>query len=202
MPTNHFKLLGSDDPVNQSLGVMTQGVGFPLRNVEPAVSGGDVTVLSVEVLRAESFLQQLPTGLGAELQVEFGALQSNAFFSLAADGALTCNATEEYDFRVTFSVGRRGAAGGTSQIYIRSLVDGVQLSSSLHAIIDNPDIEIPIITNFIADLTAGEVVTFEIIRDTDGNDSGGLEPGVPDVIGWNDAPSAQLVINRTLAVTP
>lgn len=202
MPTNHFKILGSDDPVNQSLGVMTQGLGFPLRDVEPAVSGGDVSVVTEEVLLAESFLQQLPSGLGAALQVEFGSLQSDAFFTMEADGTLTCNTTGEYMVRLKFSVGRRGASGGLAQIYIRLLLNGTQRGSSLHTIIDNPDIEMPVIISSGIDLTAGDVLTFEIIRDTDGDDSGGLEPGEPDVVGWNDAPSAQVVITRTLAVTP
>jgi hypothetical protein len=198
MPTNHFKLLGSTNPVSDSLGVMTQAIGFPLRDVE----GGQTFVVTEELLLGESFVQQAPVGLGVALQVEFGPLQNLPDFTLEADGTLTVLTTDEYSFRVKFSVGRRGLPVAVSQIYIRGLLNGVQTGSSVHAIIDNPDIEIPIFISGTVAFTVGDVLTFEIVRDTDGNDSGGLEPGNVDVVGWMDSPSAQMVINRAIAVTP
>ena len=41
---------------------------------------------------------------------------------------------------------------------------------------------------------------FEIIRDTDGNNSGGLRAGLPN-ISWNPSPSALLIITRFAAVS-
>ncbi|MCK4978105.1 MAG: hypothetical protein KAS36_14315, partial [Anaerolineales bacterium] len=63
----------------------------------------------------------------------------------------------------------------------------------------NPRIEINMYLESIGFLDAGDVVTCEIIRDTDGNNSGGLDPGVPDVPNWNPAPSASILITRLVA---
>jgi hypothetical protein len=200
MPDTFFKILGGTDPVNQTLGVMTQGLGYPLRDVEPSASGGDVTVRDEICLNAESFNDQNPAGLGVELQVEFGAAQTTPTFDLAADGSMTCLETDEYEIALTFVVGR-DQQGGDAQIYIRMLVNGVQLGSSRHAIIDTARIEIPIEFNIQPELDAGDIVTFEIIRDTDGADSGGLTAGNP-AVNWNPSPSAFIQITRSLAVAP
>ena len=202
MPDTFFKLLGGTDPLNQSLGLMTQGIGYPLRDVEPAISGGDVTVLVENALDTASVIDQLPAGLGVALQVLFGAPAATTWFDVDALGNITCLVTDEYTVRGIFSVGRRGGAAGVAQIYTRGLINGVATQYTSHAIIDNPDVEIPFSFETTLTLTAGDVVTFEIIRDTDANNSGGLYAGVPDVAGWASAPSARIIINRFVAVTP
>lgn len=201
MPDTFFKILGGTDPVNQTLGQMTQGLGYPLRDVEPSVTGGEVTVKDEICLNAESFSDQAPTGLGVALQIEFGTAQTTPTFDLATDGTIECLVTDEYEMAMSFVVGRDGSAQ-EAQLYIRMLVNGVQLGSSRHAIIDSDRIEIPIEFNIQPALTAGDIITFEIIRDTDGNNSGGLTAGIPDVAGWNPSPSAFIQISRSLAVTP
>jgi hypothetical protein len=198
MPTNHFKLLGSTNPVDQSLGVMTQAIGFPLRDVE----GSSIQNVLITALDTNSLIDQIPTGLGVALQVTFGAPDTTEWFDIDALGNITCLVTDEYTLRAKFTVGRRGLPVAVSQIYTRALVNGVQAGFSSHTIIDNPDIEIPFDYEGNGILTAGQVLTFEIIRDTDGNDSGGLYAGVPDVVGWNSSPSARLLISRSVAVTP
>ncbi len=199
MPDNFFKILGGTDPVIQSLGKMTEGIGFPLRDVEPTTAGGAVSIVIEDALSASSVLDQQPTALGVALQVEFGAAQSTPYFDLDALGNITCLVADEYSLRVKLTVGRRGGAAGVSQIYTRALVNGVALGNSSHTIIDNPDIEIPFDFEANGSLLAGDILTFEIIRDTDGNNSGGLFAGVPDV-GWNPSPSARLLLTRILAV--
>jgi hypothetical protein len=195
-----FKLLGGTDPVLQSLGQMTQGIGFPLRDVEPSTAGGPVVVVTETAINAVSFDDQLPSGLGVPLQLTFGAPQATADFTLDAAGTFTCLTTDEYLFFSKFVVGRRGGAAGVSQVYIRVLVNVVQAGNSRHTIIDSPDIEVPITFSYNVQFTAGDVITFEIIRDTDGNNSGGVYAGNPDVVGWNPSPSCIVDFTRTLAV--
>ena len=194
-----FKLLGGTDPVGSSLGVMTQGLGFPLRDVEPSTSGGPVTIVTETAINASSFEDQLPTGLGVALKLTFGAPQTNANFTLDAAGNFTCLTTDEYTLFSKFVVGRRGNAAGVAQIYVRFLINGVQVGNSSHTIIDDPDTEIPVSFSFTIGLTAGDVITFEIIRDTDGNNSGGVYAGNPEV-PWNPSPSCTVDFSRTLAV--
>jgi hypothetical protein len=202
MPTDFFKLLGNTSPVNQSLGVITQGLGFPLRDVEPSASGGDVTILVENALVSANITDQLPVGLGTALQVVFGAPQTTTWFDLDALGNITCLVADEYTTRIKFAVGRRGAPSGVSQIYTRALINGVAQGFSSHAILDNPDVEIPFDFEGVGPLAVNDILTFEIIRDTDGNNSGGLYAGNPTVIDWAPSPSASLTMSRFVAVTP
>ena len=199
MTAPFFKLLGGTDPVGQEIGAMTQGLGFPLRSVEPATSGGTVVVSVEDALIAESLADQDPVGLGVALQVTLGPAQTTAYFDVDALGNVTCLATDEYTLRAKFTIGRSGG-GGESQIYTRLLVNGVPVGPSSHTIIDNARIEIPFDFEANGVLTAGDVLTFEIIRDTDGNNSGGLSAGIPDVAGWASSPSARLLLTRFVAV--
>jgi len=194
-----FKILGGTDPVNQSLGVMTQGLGFPLRDVEPSTAGGPVNVVVERVLDANDFTDQEPSALGVPLQVTFGAAQSNAFFDLDALGNITVLSEDEFVWRARFVVGREGA-GGESQIYIRSLVNGVQVGNSSHLIVDSPRVEIPVELEGVATLALNDVIAFQIVRDTDATNSGGLRAGNPSVAGWNPSPSARLTVDRYIAV--
>ncbi len=107
--------------------------------------------------------------------------------------------TDEYTIRAKFSVGRDGGAS-ESQVYVRFLVNGVQAGDSNHVIVDNPRIEVPFDVEGNGTLTAGDVLTFEVIRDTDGNNSGGLRAGIPDVVGWNSSSSARILLTRFVAV--
>jgi len=193
-----FKLLGGTDPVGSSLGVMTQGLGFPLRDVEPSTSGGPVTVKDEICLSSESFVDQNPSGLGIATQITFGAADATAQFSIDAAGNMECLEEDEYECAVTFVVGREGS-GGIAQIYLRALINGSQVGSSRHAILDTDDFEIPLEYNVQFNLQVGDILTFEMIRDTDGSNSGGLRAGIPDV-PWNPSPSAFIQISRTLAV--
>lgn len=62
-------------------------------------------------------------------------------------------------------------------------------------------LEIPALVRLTFPFTAGDIPTFEMARDTDGNDSGGLRAGIPTMPGWNDAPSAKVSIIRILTQT-
>ena len=215
-----FTAIGTDDE-SYSL----QIVGVPTNGEVPVYDSADgrwkpqpptnpsFTVTVEEALRAASFVDQDPVGLGTPLQVTLGAPQSTAFFSVDAsltamsmcffsvdaNGAITCLAGDEYTFDLNFGVGREGAAG-ESQIYLRTLINGVQSGNSAVAIVDNSRIEIPVSFHGVLTLNTSDVLTIEIARDTDVDNSGGLRAGLPD-IGWNPAPSAQVVITRFVGVS-
>ena len=199
-----FTAIGTDDE-SYSL----QLVGVPTNGEIPVYDSADerwkpeppttqtFTVTVEEALRAESFDDQNPPGLGAAQQITLGTPQTTAFFDVDAGGNITCLAGDEYTFDIRFGVGREGAAG-ESQIYLRTLLNGVQSGSSAVVIVDNSRIEVPITFHGVLTLNTNDILTFEMIRDTDGNDSGGLRAGVPDV-AWNPSPSAQIVITRFVA---
>jgi len=194
MPTENFKLLGSEEAPVSSLGNMTQGLGFPLRPVE---AFAPLDIITVEAIRAFSIVDQEPTGLGVALQVILGAPQTTDTWDLSAAGAVTCLVEDEYVVTVKFQVGRRGSSGGLAQIYARVLINGIQEGASVHVILDSPDFEIPAFFSGDRHFLVGDILTIEIVRDTDGADEGGLQAGNPSVAGWNDSPSVSLLLERT-----
>ena len=157
--------------------------------------GSGVTVGHVEALRAESYVDQDPTGLGVPLQLTLGAAQTTEYFDLDALGNITCLQADDYDMTIKLTTGREGTTG-ESQIYARMLVDGVQAGPSTHVILDSDKFELPAIYTGVVSLLPGEVVTMQIIRDTDGIDSGGVKAGNPAVAGWNPSPSVSIILRR------
>lgn len=200
-----FTAIGTDD---ESYSV--QMVGAPVNGQIPVYdateerwrpqSGSITSTIQVErALEAPSFIDQDPPGLGITTQVTLGDAQTTPFFDVDALGNITCLATDEYTFRVRLGFGREGAAG-ESQLYVRFLVNGTPTNYSVVAILDNQRIEIPATFEGSFAVTAGDVLTVEMIRDTDGDDSGGLRAGIPTVAGWNPSPSALVTATRFVTV--
>lgn len=199
-----FTAIGTDDESYsaQVVGVPTNGQVLAYdsgteRFIPQNPTGGTFTVAVEEALQAASLIDQDPVGLGVALQITLGDAQTTPFFDVDVLGNITCLQGDEYTFRFRFGVGREGAAG-ESQLYLRSLVNGVPTQYTAVAIVDNPRIEIPATFEGTIALNTNDVVTLEIIRDTDGNDSGGLRAGIPDV-PWNPSPSALVTITRFVA---
>ncbi len=158
------------------------------------------TIVIEQALQVASLDDQDPPGLGVAQQITFGPPTVTAQFGVDAAGAITCLVTDEYTFRLRLSVGRESNPG-EAQLYFRALVNGTPIGYSAAAIIDNQRTEIPITFEGVANMTAGDVLTIEMIRDTDGNNSGGLRAGVPNVSGWNPSPSALVTVTRFAAAS-
>jgi len=150
------------------------------------------------VLTASSLVSQEPVGTDNPLQINYGAAQGTVSdpVMLAADGTITINESGFYDINATYSVGRQGAAGGTADIFIRGLLDAAQVGNPISAIIDTPNVVIPIQLELIGFLEAGAVLTGEIVRDSAGMDDGGIF-SISSSIGWGTSPSAAIRIFKT-----
>ena len=157
---------------------------------------------SVEVLRAFSMSSQNPSGTDNPLKIEFGAAQGSGSdpVQLSSSGDITINEDRQYDFKATFQYART-AAGGVSFLFSRVLLNGVQQGNSILVKLDNANVNMPAQIEFTGDLVATDVVTFEIFRDSQGNNSGGLFTDTP-TLSWNDSPSATIVVTRGILVKP
>tara|TARA_R110002126_G_C10296455_1_gene486555 strand:+ start:135 stop:746 length:612 start_codon:yes stop_codon:yes gene_type:complete len=140
---------------------------------------------------------QEPTGLDTTLQIEFGAGETSAPVTLDATGKVTINVTGTYRVKLGFAVGRIGSAGVAS-IYIRALIDGVQVGQSVHWTIGSAESYIPFTDEAWLTLTAGTEITYEIIKDSgnSGVDAGGLFQSNPTTAGWATNPSASIRVER------
>ncbi len=153
------------------------------------------------LLDAFSTSDQLPAGLDMPLQIEFGAAQGSASDPVEIDmnGNILIHKGDQYKFVFFIQYGRTGS-GGSSFLFFRLLVDGVQVGNSPFSKLDGSGDDLPIQITRTLNLTAGQVLTTEMVRDSAGNDSGGLFSETPTLGDWNVSPSASVVVSRELLV--
>ncbi len=148
---------------------------------------------------------QNPTGTGEAnaIQIEFGAALNGAGdpVQLLADGTLRINQAGLYRLKISLSYGRSGGSG-QSELRFRALINGVQAGQSIGIEIDNANTTLAFADEAWLYLPAGLDITYEIMRDSSGNDSGGLiQPVVTagTAPSWNPTTCAALRVERWAA---
>lgn len=138
---------------------------------------------------------QSPSAVDSPIQVEFGEAKENDLLSLSSDGALTIKVSAYYQIVINVIFGR-DSNPGAAILFGRLLVNGQQpeFSPSIGAIIGDINLKIPKQIIATIPLQENDVVTFEIARDSGGNNSGGLFKIAPTTLDWNDAPTASIEV--------
>ena len=155
----------------------------------------DSTPIHKNILSTFSTATQEPAGLGVanKIAVNFGTNEIvTDEVTYGVDGSITFNQAGQYTIRFTAQYGRSGSTGASILVF-RYLMNAVQIGNLLVAKVDNADILDPWADTVTLDVDAGDVLTAELIRDSAGNDSGGLFPITTD---WGTAPSAELSIYK------
>ena len=168
---------------------------FPKSDGAGSVTWVSNKVLSSNVLARCSVNNQYPSTTDTVLQVEFGAAHSTTEFDISNLGAITCNVTGSYNIEFNFRFGRTSGTG-TAVIALRFLLDGTQAGGTITADISGAGDVFPYSVTAPAQLTSGQVLTVEVIRDSAGNDDGGLSAFSPTPAGWTDAASALVRIDK------
>tara|TARA_R110000851_G_scaffold118844_3_gene246366 strand:+ start:837 stop:1451 length:615 start_codon:yes stop_codon:yes gene_type:complete len=195
----------TDPNIHEPKGVATAAAGTSyLANGSGSGAWGltpfDASSLSIErVLNVYSTtINQNPTGLGVAnlIQVDFGPATNTASDAAMVDatGTVTFNQTGMYRIRVAGQYGRTGATG-VSEVLTRVLVNGVQVDPSVLIRIGISDVAAYANSDTWLNIPAGTTLVYQIMRDTSGNDTGGLVGFVPNG-GWTIAPSASLRVER------
>jgi hypothetical protein len=200
MPTEVFKILGGTDPATSSLGLMTQGLGFPLRPVEPAVSAGAVQVQQVTRLDARSYLDQEPIALDTLLNLTLGDAQTTDNFDVDAAGLVTCLVAGSYNVRFRLLFGRTGN-NLTSTIFGRILFNGLQISDPVHTLLGNASAEIPTTFEAVFPMAIDDTLRLQIYRDSSGVDDGGVFSATASLGGWGVSPSVIVYVTESLAIS-
>lgn len=157
-------------------------------------------VQSLLVLEGESTaVSQEPVGLDTPIQVEFGPAINTASdpANVLANGEIHINKTAVYVINVFAHFGRTGA-GSASQLRFRALTNVNQLGSTIGAKIDNSFAIDHVGRSFTTIMLQGTVLTFELYRDSSGNNSGGLFSQPVSLPGWEPCPSAGISIRKLL----
>jgi hypothetical protein len=148
------------------------------------------------VLRGQSVSPtQSPTGLGVPLKIEFGVAQTVTDVSLSVTGDLTFLTAGQYLITLFFRFGRTTGVGD-AYLYNRLLVNGVQLLNSTGLRLGSQEIVVPFSATVGLTVTAGQVFTTELLRDSAGVNNGSLVQLVPTLAGWAPAPSATIIVSK------
>lgn len=170
-----------------------------------ALDPNNPPTLSIERLYdgESALLTQQPSALDTPLELQFGVVQgtgSDPVQTIAGAGSeasiLQINTAGLYRLKTAIQYGRTSGAG-VAILNFRALVGGVQAGRSI-----NQRLETTNQTSLFTDeawlaLPAGVQISYEVIRDSNGNNSGGLIAGeTSGSTGWNAAPSMSLRVER------
>lgn len=142
---------------------------------------------------------QNPSAVDTPIQIEFGAGSVTTNCTLASNGTLTFNVPGDYIITLFLRFGRTAGAG-TSITLNRFLINGVQGLNSNAVKLPDQDSVIPFSTSLNLTATAGMTFQLQIMRDSAGNNNGGLTRILPTLAGWNLCPSATVVVSKFVGV--
>jgi len=152
-------------------------------------------VLTTSILNRSETIDQNPSTTDTPLQITFGAAHNTTEFDISAAGAITCNVTGSYIIRFNFRFARTSGTG-TAILVGRYLLDGVEAASPITCELTGAGDVVPYSVSVPAQLTAGQVLTVELLRDSSGNDDGGLASFNPTLAGWGTVGSALVSIDK------
>lgn len=147
-------------------------------------------------LEAASFDSQEPASLDIPIQVEFGPAQGTVSdpVMLSDTGEIKFNQAGLYLVTGFGNFERQGASGGTTVTAFIPLIDGVQAAQTKAVELDKTGFMVPYEQTVPINIPeGGAVLTYEIMRDSSGIDSGGLYSH--NINGpWTNVPSAEVRI--------
>ncbi len=193
-----FKLLG--DPsleVASELGVMTQGLGYPLRsvdNVAVASQADGFPSKSLELFTFSTSIQQ-PVALDTPIQVAFGAPQTNDFMTLDASGTVTFLPGSEGHWNfLLFAAVEKGSNANASLTFILPLKNGSAAANPAAIRLTQQNVTIPLQFNFDDDVVAGDTYQVFMYNDSTGVNDAGLASRTSAL--WGQSASASLRVFR------
>ena len=186
------KLIGTDaDSSNATK-------NFLVSDISAYISSGIATSLAVtNVLNATDTHNQTPSGLDTPLQVTFGIAQGTGTDPVMVDalGNITFNESGIYLFNGYANFERQGSSGGDAVIAFRALLNGVQAGVTKMVELKDVGTSVPYDLTLPINATAGDVLTWEIMRDSSGVDQGGLYAHTL-LGGWSNVPSVSVSIYK------
>lgn len=192
-----FALIGANLPDNTSGAITPEKLREVTTQLADSMLYAAAGVKEVEVLRASSTVAQAPTAVDTALQLTFGAAQGTASdpVMINAAGLVTFNVAGNYAVRIKLQQGRTGSTG-TSILLSRILLNGTQYGSPAAVKMENPNVIAVTESRVVLDVTAGATFSVQIMRDSSGNNSGGVVPQAATVTAWGTSPSTLLVISH------
>lgn len=159
------------------------------------VSLANANIIFNQVLNGSSTVAQAPSALNTPLIVTFGASQGgpSTDIELQGGGKIIFNKAGQYFINAYGNVERIGSSGGVAVVLFRALLNGTQISSTKGFRLDTPNLPDPYEISIPFYANVGDILWFEIMRDSSGTNAGGLYPHT-NLGGWSNVPSSEIQI--------
>lgn len=148
-------------------------------------------------LISQSLVNQNISGTDNPLQVNFGAANANTSVSVDSGGTITFLEDGSYLVNVDLHVGRSNNTG-TATIYARALVNdqpyGPTYNVEITSDVSTRNIHFMLPNHYIS----GDTIKIQVIRESTGANDGGLYTRNPTLAGWENTPSAAVVIQKII----
>lgn len=169
-------------PIDGSVNLTDKLIGTDVEDLSKTKNFTIESILSLKqigltnVLAAIDTTNQLPSGLDSILQVKFGAAQGTASDPVMLDalGNITFNQGGLYLFNGYANFERQGSSGGITVTLFRALLNGSQAGTTKGVELSGTGIMFPYELTLPIQVSAGDVLTWEIMRDSSGINEGGL----------------------------
>jgi hypothetical protein len=137
---------------------------------------------------------QEPAGLNTPLKVKFGNGAFSSDVIIDQFGDITFLTAGTYFFTGIANFTKIDGSSKTSKILYRVVFRGTQVGPTKVVDVDKLGYNIPVSLSYALTVEANDVMYFEIMRDSDGDNSGGLYPQAVGGGTWSDVPSTELTI--------
>lgn len=154
-----------------------------------------VNITLSSILESVSNASQAPASTDTPLQINFGAGGANSDVSIAAGGTVTFLTSGVFAVTFNLNLGRTGTTG-VATILARLLVNDTPTGFVQASRIDTSANTHPINAMILRNFSVNDTVKVQIIRDSGGNNDGGLITIDPVLAGWNNSPSAAIRIQK------
>lgn len=144
-------------------------------------------------IKGTSYDVQSPLITDTALQVEFGADNQSVNVEILSSGSISFVTAGNYLVNTFISVSKEVNPGIYSVFAFRALINGVQVGDPKVFKISEENLLTPYELTVPVVAAQGDALTYEIIRDSSGDNSGRLEGAT--LLGWaGNTPSAQIEV--------
>lgn len=152
-------------------------------------------VILSAVARGKKVSSAAPSLEDTPLDLTFGVQTSSAEVTVGSDGTLTFVNSGVYFISSDLMFGR-SASTTTAKILFRALINGVQFGNTVYCSLNSSDLVVPYSRSFIRAFTAGDVLKFQLIRESTGENDGSIIALTPTLVSVDIANSLFVTAHR------
>jgi len=129
-----------------------------------------------------------PSAVDTPVVASFGSTVSNADVTMDSSGVITINTDGYYEFTFNFNFGRTTSTS-TAYVLARLLVNDAPFGFVQGCSLSSNNNSRPSQANLGMSLVDGDTLKIQVMRDSAGQNDGGLHPIAVVDAGWGDVPS-------------